>query len=133
MKKTVMVLISFALLVNTAFCYNLEAIIKGLSLVVTTEKDNIVTIVPKIEEVKGWEVVSGNIEEVINNQITMPGSDVIIRGILEIISPYTITTIEDEFAEIEGIYTNYKCSSCGGKDHECEVINILIELLKTNF
>ena len=27
-------------------------------------------------------------------------------------------------AKIEGNYTNEKCSICGGKDHNCEVVNI---------
>ena len=40
---------------------------------------------------------------------------------------YTITTIADEGAEITGVYTNHVCSECGGRDHECEVVNIFIE------
>ena len=57
--------------------------------------------------------------------ITMPGNNVTITANYQGVN--TITTIEDEGSNITGIYTNYRCSECGGTDHECEVINITIE------
>lgn len=42
-------------------------------------------------------------------------------------SVYTITTISDTNGNINGIYTNHRCSVCGGIDHECEEVNIIIK------
>ena len=42
-------------------------------------------------------------------------------------SPFTIITTETEGVDIEGEYTNYRCSTCGGTDHECQVVDIMIE------
>jgi len=45
----------------------------------------------------------------------------------EIKETYVITAISHEGGIIEGAYTNYVCSVCGGTDHECEVVNVFIE------
>lgn len=46
----------------------------------------------------------------------VPGSDV-----------YTVTVIYDTGSQLEGTDTTTRCSECGGKDHECEVVNITID------
>lgn len=51
----------------------------------------------------------------------------ILYAVWEPITPYTIVTIAPEGVELEGEYTNFRCSVCGGTDHECEVVNIMIE------
>lgn len=40
---------------------------------------------------------------------------------------YTVTVIYDTGGELEGTDTTTRCSECGGKDHECEVVNITID------
>lgn len=42
-------------------------------------------------------------------------------------APYTITAISNEGTSVEGVFSNHKCDKCGGKDHQCEVVNILID------
>ena len=78
----------------------------------------------------GWEVINGGITLSSTTDtitmFTMPQKDVSIKANFEKIV-YTITTIVDSGAEINGVYTNFRCEECGGTNHECEVVNIIIE------
>lgn len=134
MKKVMLFLIAITLLLNISLAesYNCKITIKGIDLIVTREAGNIVNLESKLDEITSWNVIKGEGVKIENNQFTMPNCYVEIEAIIEEnedipVIPYTLTTFQNETNKITGIYVNNVCSVCGGRAHECEVINITIE------
>ena len=135
MKRILSIIISLILITGIALAYTTTIKANGIGLIVTTTPGSTVTITPKTSEITGWEVEEGT-TTVVNNEFVMPEENVVINAktgtdpnppVEPTTVPWTITTITDEGATVEGTNYNHKCSVCGGKDHECEIINITIE------
>ena len=82
MRKISSIIISLVFILNTAFGYTQTVTVKGVDLVVTTEPGNTVEIQPKLPEISGWKVNSGDIT-ITNNQFVMPEENVEIEAIIE--------------------------------------------------
>lgn len=135
MKKVILLLVMMTFLFNISLAaesYNCKITIKGIDLIVTREAGNVVNLESKLDEIIGWNVIGGEGVVIENNQFIMPSCNVEIEAIIKEEEPlplglYTITTFQDETNSITKIDISHICSVCGGRDHECEVINITIE------
>ena len=132
MKKIIALTVFIITITGIALAYTNTIKANGTGLTMTSTPGSVVTITPKTTEITGWEVEQGNVT-VENNQFTMPSENVVINATTSGGSqtepetvPWTITTKQYEGVTIEGTNYNHKCSVCGGKDHECEIINITI-------
>ena len=82
MKRLIAVVISLLIGTSIVFAYTTTVRVKGVGLQITTETGNTVQLTPKISEISGWNVVTGN-TTVTNNEFTMPQGDVEIEAIIE--------------------------------------------------
>ena len=93
MRKIASIIISLVFILNTAFAYTQTVTVKGIDLVVTTEPGNTVEIQPKLPEISGWKVNSGDIT-ITNNQFVMPEENVEIEAIIEEVPETYLLTVD---------------------------------------
>ena len=113
MKKIIIATLIVIVQISIALGYTTTIKAKGIGAVITNKPGNTVKIEATTSEITGWQVTEGDIS-ISNNRYVTPNSNVVIEAIEEEEIPvetalYTVTTMEDSGAEIEGEYENYKC------------------------